>query len=148
MSIVAAALVWILVLSIGFAGWPYFDWIGKAIIGWVILLSAAGTVFFVTMWRSLYLIADATEIRFGKRVLLRSDVSEIGTGPVATTAVQFWIGVVVMATAQDVTRRVYVRAADGHPLLEIPDLYGSGPLARLAAYLGIPFVDSHRPQTH
>jgi hypothetical protein len=70
-------------------------------------------------------------------------VSEITTGPTATSATHFWLKVLMMAISQDFTRRVYLRTAEGRSLLEIPDIYGSGQLARLAAYLGIPFVDSH-----
>jgi hypothetical protein len=139
-----AGIYWLVLLAFALFGWTDADWIGKAILVWLFLVGAAVSAFLLTGWKNLSLIADATEIRFGKRSLLRARVSEISTGPVATTATQFWLGVVVMALSQDFTRRVSFRAADGRALLETPDLYGSTQLARLATFLEIPLVDRYR----
>ena len=143
-SVSIAVVCWLGLLAFALFGWSSADWIGKAILVWLILVGAAVSAVALRGWKNLSLIAGPTEIRFGKRSLLRSRVSEITTGPVATTATQFWLGVAGMALSQDFSRRVYFRAADGRALLETTDLYGSRQLARLAAYLQIPFVDSYR----
>jgi hypothetical protein len=143
-SVALVAISWLVLLALAFFGWTDADWIGKAILAWLFLVGGAVSGFLLRGWKNLYLIADETTIRFGKRSLLRSHVSEISTGPVAGTATQFWLGVVVMTLSQDFARRVYFRAADGGVLLETTDLYGSRQLARLAAYLRIPFVDRYR----
>ena len=143
-TVSVAVVCWLGLLAFVLFGWSSADWIGKAILVWLILVGAAVSTIALTGWKNLSLIAGPTEIRFGKRSLLRSHVSKITTGPVATTATQFWLGVAWMALSQDVSRRVYFRAADGGTLLETTDLYGSRQLARLASYLQIPFVDSYR----
>jgi len=143
-SAAIGAICWSGLLVFALFGWTDADWIGKAIFVWLFLVGAVVSAFVLKGWKNLSVVAGETEIRFGKRSLLRSHVSEIRTGPDAETATQFWLGVVMMALSQDFSRRVYFRAADGHALLETTDLYGSGQLASLSAYLHIPFVDSYR----
>ena len=138
-----AGICWLVLLALGYFSWPSAGWIGRAILVWLFLVSVAVSAFVLSGWKRLSVITDEAHVRFGRRSILRSDLSEIKTGPVATSATQFWVGVAVMALSQDFTRTVYFRAADGRALLEIPDLYGSARLADLAAYLRIPFVDSY-----
>ena len=142
-SAAIGAICWSVLLVFALFGWTDADWIGKAILVWLLLVGAVVSAFVLKGWKNLSVIAGETEIRFGKRSLLRSHVSEIRTGPDAATVTQFWLGVVMMALSQDFSRRVYFRAADGHALLETTDLYGSRQLARLAGFLEIPFVDSY-----
>jgi hypothetical protein len=141
-AIAAGLLWWSFVVTISIFGWLGADWILKAVTGLFLLGTVAMTILVAARWRSLSLIADSRTVRFGVRVLARNDLAAIRIGPVARTRGEFWVGVVAMAIAQDLSRKVDFLAGDGRVLLEVPDLYGRAQLIKLASFLSVPFDGS------
>ena len=144
MAIVAGLVWWSALLAVTIFGWLDGDWIWHAATGLAILGTAVITLLVAGRWKHLSLIADSTTLRFGVHIVARKDLAAISTGPVAKKPAQFWFGVVSMALAQDLSRKVYFESGDRRALLEVSDLYGPTQLARLALFLGVPFAADGR----
>lgn len=145
MMAIASGLVWWgLLLTVSAFAWIDGDVILIGATGLAILSSAVMTLLVATRWSSLTLIADDQAIRFGVRKIPRAQVSVIRIGPAAKTAAQFWSGVLLMAIAQDLSRKVYFLSRDGRELLEVSDLYGAAQLTAFASFLAVPLAGDER----
>ena len=144
MAIAAGLVWWGLLVTVSAFAWIDGDVILIGATGLAILSSAVMTLLVATRWSSLALIADDQAIRFGVRKIARSQVSVIRIGLPAKTAAQFWSGVLLMAIAQDLSRKVYFVSRDGRELLEVSDLYGAGQLAAFASFLAVPLAGDER----
>ncbi|HKW60609.1 MAG TPA: hypothetical protein VJR46_12725 [Candidatus Dormibacteraeota bacterium] len=138
MGWVAAALWLAFVVLIVVASWGGFDWGGRSVAAFVLLVSAGFVFAIVRRWRSLSIYADEEEVRFGVRRIRRADIASMAMEPPGDTPVRFWAGVGVMAVTQDVSRSVNFRSADGRSLLRTTDLYGRDQLRELARFMDVP----------
>jgi hypothetical protein len=140
-----AAAAWLVIaVAITIAAWMSADWGARALTAWVLLLSGGFITLVASRWKTLDLRADDKEIRFGKRVVRRSEVAAIAIEPVGNTPARYWFWVAVMAITQNLSRTVSFRAANGRSLLTTTDLYGSDRLKTLADFLHVPLIGERR----
>jgi hypothetical protein len=122
------------------ASWTGFDWSGRAVVLFLLAVSAVFIFAIARSWRSLDIRADDKTVCLGKRTIPRREIASIAVEPPGDTRLRFWAAAGVMAVTQDAARMVVFRSADRRALLETKELYGREQLRELANFLDVPLV--------